>query len=109
MLCPECGCSEVRRTRRANLLERIWSWIGIWPYWCFGCSTRYFQPYMGEGPARPKYERRAIEDHRTVSARAAARVRPAGGRRQEDLEALRRSVESHEARPARRVNARVSQ
>ena len=61
-MCPECGGTEVRRSRRRNLLERVWSWLGIWPYRCFNCTARFFQPYVGDSAPRPSLERRSAPE-----------------------------------------------
>jgi hypothetical protein len=61
-MCPECGGTDVRRSRRRNLLERVWSWLGIWPYRCFQCTARFFQPYVGDSAPRPQFDRRSAPE-----------------------------------------------
>lgn len=66
-MCPECGGTDVRRCRRRNLLEKVWSWLGIWPYRCFVCTARFFQPYVGNS-GRPKFDRRSAPELRRAES-----------------------------------------
>jgi hypothetical protein len=39
--CPECGTDRVRRARRENVLDRIFSLANFYPYYCAECSFHH--------------------------------------------------------------------
>ncbi len=41
MHCPSCGSSDIHRSRRRGFKDRMRSWLGLWPYTCHGCETRF--------------------------------------------------------------------
>jgi predicted RNA-binding Zn-ribbon protein involved in translation (DUF1610 family) len=43
--CPKCGTSQVRRTHRVGLLDRVFSLANAYPYYCLECpfDTRFHQ------------------------------------------------------------------
>src|ERR1019366_1215787 len=41
--CKGCGSTRVRRSHRADLLERALSLTGLYPYHCHACCARAFR------------------------------------------------------------------
>lgn len=42
LTCPVCRSEIVRRSGRRNMMERLWSLAGRYPYRCHDCQTRFF-------------------------------------------------------------------
>jgi hypothetical protein len=42
MSCPACTSARIWRSRRRDVLERMLSAIGCWPYRCQACGYRFF-------------------------------------------------------------------
>jgi predicted nucleic acid-binding Zn ribbon protein len=42
MTCPVCKCKEARRSRRQNLADNLLSIVGIYPWRCTKCETRFY-------------------------------------------------------------------
>jgi putative FmdB family regulatory protein len=42
MTCPVCKCKEARRSRRQNLADNLLSVMGIYPWRCTKCETRFY-------------------------------------------------------------------
>jgi DNA-directed RNA polymerase subunit RPC12/RpoP len=40
--CPNCGASNVRRSRRANTSEMVRMMLGIYPFRCINCGDRFW-------------------------------------------------------------------
>lgn len=40
--CPVCRSRTVRRSVRRNIIERLRSFAGVYPYRCYDCQTRFF-------------------------------------------------------------------
>jgi predicted RNA-binding Zn-ribbon protein involved in translation (DUF1610 family) len=38
--CPECGTNKVRRANRCGTLDRVLSYLNIYPYRCRECLSR---------------------------------------------------------------------
>jgi len=48
--CPNCGSYLVRRSFRAGFVEKVfYRLIGLRPYRCRGCETRFFDRGGGKG------------------------------------------------------------
>ena len=48
--CPNCGSPLVRRSFRAGIIETFfYRLIGLRPYRCRGCGTRFFDRGGGKG------------------------------------------------------------
>lgn len=48
--CPTCGSDEVRRSRRRGLLEALLNLVGVKPYRCQRCDTRFrVRSFNGNG------------------------------------------------------------
>jgi|HubBroStandDraft_1064217.scaffolds.fasta_scaffold108030_2 ribosomal protein L37AE/L43A len=48
--CPSCGSESVRRSYRVGLIEKIfYRLIGLRPYRCTACETRFFDRGAAKG------------------------------------------------------------
>jgi len=45
MFCPVCGSNNCVRSRRRSTMERVLSWIGVFPFRCHDCSHRFSRFY----------------------------------------------------------------
>ena len=43
LTCPVCRGRSIRRSTRRNLIEKMQSLMGRYPYRCFDCQTRFFE------------------------------------------------------------------
>ena len=42
MICPNCGSEAIHRSKRRGASERVWfSLLGVFPYRCSACQTRF--------------------------------------------------------------------
>jgi len=55
--CPVCRSRTVRRSVRRNLIERMRSLTGQYPYRCFDCQTRFFA-FRVPHESQPEEEKR---------------------------------------------------
>jgi hypothetical protein len=39
--CPSCASASIRRSHRRSI-ERLWSWIGLYPFRCLSCEHRFW-------------------------------------------------------------------
>lgn len=44
MNCLHCGSTDVHRSRRRGLVDKLRSWLGQRPYRCHTCMHRFFAP-----------------------------------------------------------------
>jgi len=42
LTCPVCRSRSIRRSARRNIVERLWSLGGRYPYRCYDCQTRFY-------------------------------------------------------------------
>ena len=42
LTCPVCRSQSIRRSVRRNIMERLWSLGGRYPFRCYDCQTRFF-------------------------------------------------------------------
>jgi transposase-like protein len=57
--CPKCGSTDVRRSMRRKMMDYVLGQIGLAPYRCRNCRSRFFRP-VGHGRAgggRPASQR----------------------------------------------------
>jgi len=58
-ICPSCGSSRLRRSRRRGIFDVLRSWSGVFPYRCAECQRRCFRKrhdqvhHQHQAPARP--------------------------------------------------------
>ena len=58
--CPECGETQVRRSRRRSLRDHLLSLIGMRPYRCHDCGHRFHIRGRTRSQPRRKYSRWAL-------------------------------------------------
>ncbi len=57
--CPKCGSPDVRRSVRRRMLDFVLARIGLAPYRCRNCRTRFFrQTSQARAGARAAEQRR---------------------------------------------------
>jgi hypothetical protein len=44
--CPRCESEETRRSARRGI-ERVLSWVGLWPFRCERCDARFLRVALG--------------------------------------------------------------
>ena len=59
-VCPECGETNVRRSRRRTLRDYLLSLTGLRPYRCHECNHRFHDRSRSRSQARQKYSRWAL-------------------------------------------------
>lgn len=75
MVCPKCN-SKVRRSRRQGAIEKLASVVGIYPYRCVGCKSRFPRfrhSFAATKPARLTRVEREIKLFRALSSKKRAR------------------------------------
>jgi hypothetical protein len=55
--CPKCQSEKVFRSRRRNKLEHVLYWLGLRPWRCEECKSRFFL-------AHPWFRNRLPKEHR---------------------------------------------
>ena len=45
-ICPECGTTQIAESNGRNLLDHILHRIGLRPYRCQLCSTRFYRQHI---------------------------------------------------------------
>ena len=69
LTCPVCRSRDIRRSARRNLIERLWSMGGRYPYRCYACQTRFFafrvpHPHSGKSDGEEPVEgHKPVPDH----------------------------------------------
>ena len=46
MNCPVCKSGQVRRSRRQSLMDHTFSVLGVYPWRCMSCESRYYARLM---------------------------------------------------------------
>lgn len=59
--CPKCGGSQVGRTHRVGIIERVVSLAYIYPFRCGNCHRRFRRFRWGERYVRVHLDRRDLE------------------------------------------------
>ena len=49
--CPRCRSLSIRRSVRRNIVEKLWSLGGRYPYRCYDCEFRFFAYRIPHGEA----------------------------------------------------------
>ncbi len=78
MTCTRCDSSDVNRSRRSGVCDRVQSWFGRYPYRCSGCGQRFrsLGRYADRNPARPNPQQPAAHGHQTAGPTASASSKP---------------------------------
>lgn len=56
--CPKCQSAKVCRSRLRNKLEHVLHWLGLRPWRCEECSSRFFRAHRWVRNRLPKEHRR---------------------------------------------------
>lgn len=56
LVCPACAGKLIRRSMRRSVLDHLKSLVGLWPYRCILCNTRFSGPQDLESIARHNKE-----------------------------------------------------
>jgi hypothetical protein len=42
-ICPSCNSTDVRRSHRVTLFEKVLSVLSLWPFRCMACNHRFWK------------------------------------------------------------------
>jgi len=83
LVCPACGGKLIRRSMRRGLFDHLKSMVGLWPYRCVLCNTRFNGPQDAESIARHESEAAEVLSEEATEAKAAAEEADADGNRKQ--------------------------